>query len=93
MKLGSLKEVAWRSGWIDDEQLLRLAEPLRKSAYGDYLAGLVSVEPDPESRMVSLLETQSSNQRSGPASLASVVGCGAVLRAGRGTARCVPGPG
>jgi glucose-1-phosphate thymidylyltransferase len=40
-KIGCIEEIAWRSGWIDAEQLLRLAEPVRKSGYGDYLARLV----------------------------------------------------
>jgi glucose-1-phosphate thymidylyltransferase len=40
-KIGALEEVAWREGFIDDEQLLRLAEPLAKSGYGEYLAGLL----------------------------------------------------
>ena len=34
-KIGCIEEVAWRRGWIDDEQLLTLAEPLRKSGYGE----------------------------------------------------------
>jgi glucose-1-phosphate thymidylyltransferase len=41
VKLACLEEIAWRNGWIDDDQLLHLAEPLRKSGYGDYLAVLV----------------------------------------------------
>ena len=41
LKIGCIEEVAWRQGWIDDEALLALAEPLRRSGYGDYLAGLV----------------------------------------------------
>jgi glucose-1-phosphate thymidylyltransferase len=40
-KIGSLEEIAWREGLIDDEQLLRLAEPLEKSGYGAYLTGLL----------------------------------------------------
>ncbi len=40
-KIGCIEEVAWREGWIDDGQLLALAEPLRKSGYGMYLSGLV----------------------------------------------------
>ncbi|KRE26034.1 glucose-1-phosphate thymidylyltransferase RfbA [Agromyces sp. Soil535] len=40
-KIGCIEEVAWRAGWIDDDQLGRLAEPLRKSGYGRYLAGLL----------------------------------------------------
>ena len=38
--VGSPEEVAWRSGWIDDEQLLKLARALGKSGYGRYLEGL-----------------------------------------------------
>jgi glucose-1-phosphate thymidylyltransferase len=41
-KIGCIEEVAWRAGWVTDAQLLELAEPLRKSGYGDYLAGLLS---------------------------------------------------
>ena len=41
-KVGCLEELAWRNGWIDDDRLLALAEPLRKSGYGDYLVGLVA---------------------------------------------------
>jgi glucose-1-phosphate thymidylyltransferase len=46
-KVGCLEEVAWRAGLIDDEQLRTLAEPLRKSGYGDYLYELLSA-PDRE---------------------------------------------
>jgi glucose-1-phosphate thymidylyltransferase len=45
MKIGCVEEAAWRAGFIDDEQLMRLAEPLRKSGYGQYLIGLLT-EPD-----------------------------------------------
>ncbi|MGP7960241.1 glucose-1-phosphate thymidylyltransferase RfbA [Sanguibacter sp. A247] len=41
LKIGCPEEVAWRQGWIDDNQMLFLAEPLRKSGYGTYLASLV----------------------------------------------------
>lgn len=37
LKIGSIEEVAYRMGFIDAEQLLRVAEPLRKSGYGEYL--------------------------------------------------------
>ncbi|MEZ0470934.1 glucose-1-phosphate thymidylyltransferase RfbA [Luteimonas salinilitoris] len=35
------EEIAWQNGWIDDEALLALAEPLKKNGYGQYLAALV----------------------------------------------------
>ncbi len=36
------EEVAWRNGWIDDSNLLKLAEPLLKSGYGNYLISLIN---------------------------------------------------
>jgi glucose-1-phosphate thymidylyltransferase len=45
-KVNCLEEIAWRNGWIDDEQLERLAQPLRKSGYGDYLDGLLRAKAD-----------------------------------------------
>jgi glucose-1-phosphate thymidylyltransferase len=39
-KIGCIEEIAWRAGWIDDEQLTALAQPLLKSGYGRYLAEL-----------------------------------------------------
>jgi glucose-1-phosphate thymidylyltransferase len=41
LRIGSPEEVAWREGFIDDEQLRRLAEPLVKSGYGTYLISLL----------------------------------------------------
>lgn len=38
--IGSIEEVAFRRGFINKEQLLRLAEPLLKSGYGSYLKKL-----------------------------------------------------
>lgn len=40
-KVGCIEEIAWRAGWIDDEQLSKLAAPLVKSGYGTYLTQLV----------------------------------------------------
>jgi glucose-1-phosphate thymidylyltransferase len=37
LKVSCPEEIAWRMGYIDGDQLARLAEPLRKSGYGDYL--------------------------------------------------------
>jgi len=36
------EEIAWRNGWIDTEQLLRLAQPLAKTQYGRYLQTMVN---------------------------------------------------
>jgi glucose-1-phosphate thymidylyltransferase len=41
IKIGSIEEAAWRQGFIDDEQLRKLAEPLTKSGYGRYLQELM----------------------------------------------------
>jgi glucose-1-phosphate thymidylyltransferase len=41
MKMASPEEVAWRQRWIDDVQLRALAEPLKKSGYGEYLLDLL----------------------------------------------------
>ena len=41
MKVGAPEEAAWRAGWIGDEELERLAQPLRKSGYGEYLLQLL----------------------------------------------------
>ncbi|WP_114777557.1 glucose-1-phosphate thymidylyltransferase RfbA [Botryobacter ruber] len=41
LKIGSIEEVAYRMGFINDEQLRKVAEPLRKSGYGDYLLSLL----------------------------------------------------
>ncbi|MFE7743695.1 glucose-1-phosphate thymidylyltransferase RfbA [Nocardia sp. NPDC057455] len=41
LKIGVPEEVAWRMGFIDDEQLCRLAEPMVRSGYGRYLLDLL----------------------------------------------------
>jgi glucose-1-phosphate thymidylyltransferase len=41
MKMASPEEVSWRQRWIDDNQLRTLAEPLKKSGYGEYLIDLL----------------------------------------------------
>jgi glucose-1-phosphate thymidylyltransferase len=37
LKVACPEEIAWRQGWIDGGQLERLAEPMKKNAYGQYL--------------------------------------------------------
>lgn len=41
IKIGCIEEIAYREGFIGKEQLLKLAEPLKKSGYGKYLLSLV----------------------------------------------------
>ena len=41
LKVSSPEEVAWRMGYINDSQLEKLAKPLKKSGYGDYLLNLL----------------------------------------------------
>ncbi|RZL09009.1 MAG: glucose-1-phosphate thymidylyltransferase [Hymenobacter sp.] len=40
LKVGSIEEAAYRQGFIDADQLRKIAAPLRKSGYGDYLMNL-----------------------------------------------------
>lgn len=41
LKVGCIEEVAFRAGFIDKNQLQKLAEPLMKSGYGQYLVNLL----------------------------------------------------
>lgn len=41
MKIGAIEEVAYRMKYISKEQLIKVANPLRKSGYGDYLLKLL----------------------------------------------------
>lgn len=41
-KIGCIEEIAWRNGWLSDDRLAALAEPLAKSGYGQYLLNLLS---------------------------------------------------
>jgi glucose-1-phosphate thymidylyltransferase len=42
LKVACVEEVAWRNGFIDDAQLQRLAQPLAKNGYGQYLLRLLA---------------------------------------------------
>lgn len=41
IKIACIEEIAWRKGFIDKEQLAKLAGPLIKSGYGEYLMNLI----------------------------------------------------
>ena len=41
LKVACLEEIAFRNGWIDAEQLLRLANLLSKNGYGKYLQNIL----------------------------------------------------
>lgn len=41
LKIGCVEEIAYRMGYINNEKLKRLAEPLRKNNYGQYLLNLL----------------------------------------------------
>ncbi|MFW1275961.1 glucose-1-phosphate thymidylyltransferase RfbA [Vibrio parahaemolyticus] len=42
LKVACLEEIAWRNGWLSDEEILALAEPMMKNEYGQYLSRLVT---------------------------------------------------
>ncbi len=44
LKIGCIEEIAYRSGYITDEQLLAQAKKLGKSGYGDYLRRLIDMK-------------------------------------------------
>jgi glucose-1-phosphate thymidylyltransferase len=41
LKVGCIEEIAWQQGFISDQQLRCLAEPLIKSGYGEYLISIL----------------------------------------------------
>lgn len=46
LKVACPEEIAWRMGYIDAAQVRRLAEPLRKSGYGEYLLRCLQLETE-----------------------------------------------
>ncbi len=53
LKVACPEEIAWRNGFIDDAQLQKLAQPLAKSGYGQYLLRLLGEEDALKQGMVS----------------------------------------
>lgn len=45
LKIACPEEIAYRQGWIDAQQMKKLAEPLLKSGYGHYLLGVLADHP------------------------------------------------
>ena len=41
LKIACLEEIAWRKGWVNDEQVLSIADELKKNSYGNYLKNLI----------------------------------------------------
>jgi glucose-1-phosphate thymidylyltransferase len=44
LKIGSPEEIAYRQGFVDEEQLQKIAEPLKKSGYGKYLVSVAETK-------------------------------------------------
>ncbi|MBF7980269.1 MULTISPECIES: glucose-1-phosphate thymidylyltransferase RfbA [Rahnella] len=40
LKVACLEEISWRNGWLSDEELIKLAQPMLKNEYGQYLLTL-----------------------------------------------------
>lgn len=59
LKIACPEEIAWRKGYITSEQVMQLAEPLKKSGYGQYLIKIVDrqyVEQDKEEAYLGTME-------------------------------------
>ncbi|WP_045460494.1 glucose-1-phosphate thymidylyltransferase RfbA [Vibrio hyugaensis] len=42
LKVACLEEIAWRNGWLSDEEIIALAKPMMKNEYGQYLSRLIT---------------------------------------------------
>ncbi|MEZ8157350.1 glucose-1-phosphate thymidylyltransferase RfbA [Vibrio splendidus] len=42
LKVACLEEIAWANGWLADEDIIRLAQPMLKNSYGKYLISLIN---------------------------------------------------
>jgi glucose-1-phosphate thymidylyltransferase len=43
LKIGCIEEIAYNNGWLTKEQLIKLAEPMKKNGYGKYLLRLMEL--------------------------------------------------
>ncbi|MCL9775524.1 glucose-1-phosphate thymidylyltransferase RfbA [Vibrio methylphosphonaticus] len=50
LKIACLEEIAWRNGWLSDDDVLSIAKPMMKNEYGQYLARLVEEKRKKASR-------------------------------------------
>ncbi|CAM3993880.1 MULTISPECIES: glucose-1-phosphate thymidylyltransferase RfbA [Shewanella] len=41
LKIACLEEIAWRNGWLSNDELMTIAKPMLKNAYGHYLQSLI----------------------------------------------------
>ena len=41
LKVACLEEIAWRNGWLSDQELLAIAKPMLKNEYGKYLTRII----------------------------------------------------
>jgi glucose-1-phosphate thymidylyltransferase len=44
LKIACIEEIAWRKGFISREQFAGLADTLKKSSYGEYLAQILRAD-------------------------------------------------
>ncbi len=63
LRIACPEEIAYRRGYIDTEQLERLAEPMKKSGYGQYLLELLRNEELPDERWKDLGATAGTEGR------------------------------
>lgn len=42
LKVACLEEIAWRNGWLNNDELTTIAKPMLKNAYGQYLQSLIN---------------------------------------------------